>query len=116
MNIETQLFAVLGPLVGGRAFPEVAPEGTALPYITFQNVGGQPLSYADGSAPDKEFSRMQVNVWAATRIEASDLGKVVELAMRAVASFQTDVLTGRPATNDETTGYRGTRQDFRIFA
>lgn len=115
MNIETQLYALLQPLAAGGAFPDVAPNDTVRPYITFQSVGGRPLAFLDGSAPDKEFARVQVNVWADSRITASDLGKVVELTLRAVPGFQTEVLTGRVSTFDETTNYRGTMQDFNFF-
>lgn len=115
MNIETQLYLALGPLVGDRALPDFAPEGTPLPFITFQSIGGQPLSFLDGSAPNKEFSRVQVNVWAQSRVEASDIAKAVEGALRAISTLQTEVLTGRIATFDETTEYRGTMQDFSFF-
>lgn len=115
MNIETQIYAALQEFVDERVFPDVAPEGTARPYITYTGAGGQPLSFLDGSAPDKEFARVQINVWCDTRIEASDLGKVVELALRANATLQTQVVTGRVSTFDETTQYRGTMQDFIFF-
>ncbi len=115
MNIETQIYAALQGLVGGRCFPDVAPEQTARPYVTFQNVGGQPISFLDSAIPSREFARVQVSVWADTRIEASDLGKAIEHALRAMTELQTDVLTGRVATFDETTQYRGTMQDFNFF-
>lgn len=115
MNIETQIYAALQALVGGRCFPDVAPEGTARPYITFLDVGGQPISFIDDALPNREFARVQVNVWADTRIQASDLGRTVENTLRALVSLQPDVLTGRAATFDETTQYRGTMQDFSFF-
>jgi hypothetical protein len=58
---------------------------------------------------------MQVNVWGASRIEASELGAGVEDALRGATSLQTEVLTGRIATYDETTRYRGTMQDFSLW-
>jgi hypothetical protein len=69
----------------------------------------------DGTVPDKEFTRVQVNVWANTRVEASVLGKQAENILRDVAALQTTVLTGRIATFDETTKLRGTMQDFEFF-
>jgi hypothetical protein len=115
MNIETMLYQAMQEFVSGRCFPDFAPEMTARPYITYQVVGGQPISFIDGAIPDHEFSRVQVNVWADTRIEASDLGRAVEHALRAATELQTDVVTGRFATYDETTQYRGTMQDFIFF-
>ena len=115
MNIETRIYDALHEFVGGRCFPDFAPEGTARPYVTFQNVGGQPISFIDSAIPNREFARVQVNVWADTRIEASDLGRAIEHALRGMTELQTDVLTGRAATFDETTQYRGTMQDFSFF-
>lgn len=115
MTIEDRVIAALESLVGGRVCADMAEEGTELPYIVFQNVGGQPLGFLDGSAPDKEFARVQVSVWCATRTEASALGKLVEDTLRVTTSLRTDVITGRAAVLDEETQLRGTRQDFRFF-
>lgn len=115
MIIEDRIIAALEGLVDGRVCADMAEEGTERPYIVFQNVGGQPLSFIDGSAPDKEFARVQVSVWCATRSEASALGKLVEDTLRATTALRTDVLTGRAAVFDEETQLRGTRQDFRFF-
>ena len=113
--MELQVYTALVGLVGARVFPDFAPTGTALPFMTFQQVGGDPINFVGGDIPDKERVRVQVNVWAATRTEASDLGRQAEHALRAVAGLQTEVLTGRIATYDETTEYRGTMQDFAFF-
>lgn len=115
MIIEDRVCAALDSLVGGRVCADFAEEGTALPYIVFQTVGGRPLAFIDGSAPDKEFTRVQISVWCGTRPEASALSKLVEDALRGAPELQADVLTGRVATFDEATGYRGTRQDFNFF-
>lgn len=119
MTPEEHIDSVLQHLAGGRVFPDVAPEKTATPYITYQAVGGAPVNFLSGGQPDKQSVRMQVNCWAGAgsgaRIEASELGAQVELAMRAAIELQVEVATGRVATFDETTGYRGTMQDFQIF-
>lgn len=116
MTIEAQVYAVLKVLAGGRVFPDVAPEDTLTPYITYQAVGGEPVNFLSGEAPGKANARMQVNVWASTRIEASELGAQVEDVMRAAVNLQPEVLTGRVATYDETTTYRGTMQDFSLWS
>jgi Protein of unknown function (DUF3168) len=115
MTIEELIYAALQDLAGGRVFPDVAPENTPVPYITYQAIGGDPLNFLGGDRPDKANTRMQLNVWAATRIEASTLGAQVEDAVRAAVDLQPEVLTGRTATYDETTQYRGTMQDFSLF-
>lgn len=115
MSMDSMVYAALGGLVGGEVYPDFAPEGTPRPFITFQAVGGNPINMIDNTVPDKERVRVQVNVWAVTRLEASSLGKQAENALRAVAGLQTNVLTGRIATFDDVTELRGTMQDFEFF-
>lgn len=116
MTVEEQVYAVLKDLFGGRFFPDVAPGGTQTPYGTYQAVGGEPINFVSGDKPSKTNTRMQVNVWAGTRIEASELGAQVEDVLRNATSLQTEVLSGRVATYDETTQYRGTMQDFSVWS
>ncbi|CUI04679.1 miscellaneous; hypothetical/partial homology [Janthinobacterium sp. CG23_2] len=115
MSMEAIVYEALFGLAVGEVFPDFAPVGTAPPYITFQAVGGNPINMIDATVPDKERVRVQVNVWAATRLEASSIGKQAENALRIVAGLQTTVLTGRIATFDEATDLRGTMQDFEFF-
>lgn len=115
MTAETLIYDALKALAGGRVFPDFAPEGTALPFIVYQAVGGDPMNLLTGEQPDKQRVRMQVSVWASARVEASELGAQVESAIRAAVDLQPEVATGRVATFDEATKYRGTRQDFYLF-
>jgi len=113
MTIEAEVLTALRHLAGGQIFPDVAPEGTLPPYITFQGVGGEPVNFLTGDKPSKTNTRMQVNVWAANRLEASALGAQVEDALRGATHLQPEVLTGRVATSEEK--YRGTMQDFSLW-
>lgn len=115
MTIESEVFAALQGLVDGRVFPDVAPEDTPVPYITYQAVGGEPVNLLTGELPGKTNTRMQVNVWASTRLAASEIGAQVENVLRSANALQPDVLTGRTATYDDTTRYRGTTQDFSLW-
>jgi hypothetical protein len=115
MTIEAEVLVALQGLAGGQVFPDVAPESTSVPYITYQAVGGEPINFLSGDRPGKTNARIQVNVWAKTRLEASELGEQVEDAIRAAVDLQPEVLTGRVATYDEATRYRGTMQDFSCW-
>lgn len=115
MSIEAQVYAALQALAGGNVYPDVAPENTPPPYITYQAVGGQPINLLTGEKPGKRNARMQVNVWAASRPEAAALAQQVEDALRDTKALQTEVLTGQVATYDENTKLRGTRQDFSLW-
>jgi len=115
MTPEDHIDTELQSLAGGRVFPDVAPLDTATPYITYHAVGGSPINFATGERPAKQKHRMQVNCWADSRIEASELGMLIEDAMRSAAHLQVEVITGRAASYDEETNCRGTVQEFNIF-
>lgn len=115
MTPEEHVHTTLMHLAGGRIFPDVAEVGTAKPYITYQAVGGEPLNFLGGDRPSKQFVRMQVNVWSERRIEASEIGMLVEDALRSATTLQAGVASGRVATYDEETNLRGTMQDFMLF-
>lgn len=115
MTLETMLFDGLQGMVSGRVYPDVAPDQTAPPYITYQQVGGDAINYASGEVPDKQNARVQVSVWATSRMEASALGAQAETALRLVAALQTTVLGARRARHDPETNLRGTMQDFSFW-
>lgn len=115
MSIYVQILGVLADLAGGRVFPLVADEGVETPYIVVQRVGGSPINFLTGEAPDRQSNRFQVSVWAKSALEAEEVGKQVEAAIRAAVALQPEVVTGAVDDYDETTKYRGSRQEFRIF-
>ena len=115
MTPEDHIDDVLKHLADGRVFPDVAPHGTPTPYITYQAVGGAPINFVTGEKPEKQTHRMQVNCWADNRPEASELGMLIEDAMRSATHLQVEVLTRRASNYDEETNCRGTIQDFSMF-
>lgn len=112
--IEPTLVSTLGPLLGGRLYPDAAPANTTLPFATYQQVGGQALSFMEGQPTDKKNARIQVNVWAKTRQEAMALIRAIEdAAVKAP-------LLGEPqgaavSLYDEAAGMRGAMQDFSFW-
>lgn len=115
MTAEEHVHSTLAHLSGGRIFPDIAELNTVKPYITYQAVGGEPMNFLSGDRPDKQHVRIQVNVWSERRIEASEIGMLVEDALRSAAALQVEVASGRVATYDEGTNLRGTMQDFMLF-
>jgi hypothetical protein len=114
MTLESQIFDALKGLVANRVFPDVAPDAV-LPYITYQQVGGQAVNFTDGTIPDRSNARIQINVWAATRLEASRIGAEAEGAIRAATALQPTVLSARVGLYDDETKARGTMQDFDLW-
>lgn len=115
MSIYVRILDALQDLAGGRVFPVVADEGVETPYIVVQRVGGTPMNLLTGENPERKSHRVQVSVWAADAVEAEQVAAQVEAAMRLAVDLQPEVLTGPVDTYDETTTYRGTRQDFSLF-
>lgn len=115
MSLEATLYSALRALVGDRVFPDVAPPTTARPYITYQAVGGEAVNFVEGGAPGTRNARVQVNVWADTRLQASQVGNAAEDILRSVAALQPVVLGAAVSMFDEDTGLRGQRQDFSFW-
>lgn len=99
-----------------RVFPDVAPSGTALPYVTWQGLGGESLSFLDNTAGDRRNVLMQVNVWASTRLQALQMAREIEDAMRASSAFVASPLGEPLSTYEPDVPVYGTLQRFSIWA
>lgn len=110
--LEILMAEVLAPLVGNRVFPDTAPANTALPFVIYQKVGGVEPIYADGSLPDKENARVQVQVWARKRSEAASMMRQVKAALCAAPALAVP-LGADVARNED--GFLGAQQDFSIW-
>jgi hypothetical protein len=115
VSVEQDLFAVIGPMVGGRVYPDVAPEGSLLPRVTYQQVGGEALTYVEKAAPSKKNGRFQVNVWSSRRSDSALLARQIENALVVSAPLIAKPLSAPVATFEEDTKLFGTRQDFSIW-
>ncbi len=115
MTQDELFFSTLQGLVGGRVYPDIGKEGTAVPYITYQDIGGEAVNFMDGAAPSKANARVQVNVWATTRAQAKSIARQVETALRAVPALQTLVIGAPATTYDPDAKYYGTIQDFSVW-
>jgi len=113
MSIESDLVALL-KVINPRTYPDVAPEGTAAPYVTWQALGGESIRYADNTA-DSRFPTIQVSVWSRTRMEASTMIQQIEDALCASSAFQA-LPQGEPmSTHERETGLYGSIQRFDVF-
>lgn len=115
MTIESDLVAVLKS-VCQRVYPDFAPQGAAVPYLTFQLIGGQPMRYLNNAAANQRHTMVQVNTWSATRAEALALARAIEEALCAASAF-----TARPDSEpigdvDADVGRYGCMQDFSIWS
>ena len=72
--------AGLSALVGNKDFALVIPQGTKLPCITFQRIGGMPANTLSGHSGLEEID-LQIDVWARDYDEAKAIAKAVRSAM-----------------------------------
>ena len=72
--------AGLSALVGNKVFALVIPQGTKLPCITFQRIGGMPANTLSGHSVLEEID-LQIDVWARDYDEAKAIAKAMRSAM-----------------------------------
>ena len=114
MSLETDLVVLLNTICN-RVYPDIAPNGAATPYLTYQHIGGESMRYADNIAMDKRRPLIQINAWSKTRNEALVMIRQVEDAVCASAAFQAE-LQGEPLSIYEPdTLLYGSIQRFEIF-
>lgn len=113
MSIEADLFALLNA-INPRTYPDVAPEGTATPYVTWQQIGGESLRYVDNTA-DSRYPLIQISVWSRTRMEASTLIQQIEDALCAAPAFQATPQGDAMSRYEPDTGLYGSIQRFDVF-
>ena len=86
MTMETDLLALLLTKCP-RVFPDVAPSGTAKPFVTWQGIGGESLTFLDNTAPNKRKTLMQINAWATTRMQSLQICRDIESDLRISSAF-----------------------------
>jgi hypothetical protein len=99
-----------------RVYPDVAPNNTAKPWVTWQALGGESLGYLDNTAADKRHTLMQVSCYATTRIQALQIIREVETLMRASPAFIATPQSEALSTYEPDTLLYGSIQRFEIFA
>lgn len=112
--LEPMIVAALGPLVEGRVFPDTAAGDTPMPFMTYQQVGGRDVVFVDGETADKQGARVQINVWAKTRLNASDLMAATRVSLCRAPTFARPE-GGPVSVTDPVTGFKGATQDFMIW-
>lgn len=86
MSIQTELRALLGPLVGDRVYPVVAPESPTAPYATYQRVAAVPQNVMAGNGGESlTNTRLQIDVYATTYGEAQAKAEAIKAALRGWA-------------------------------
>lgn len=115
MTTEATIVTLLQGLCS-RVYPDVAPAGTARPYVTYQQVGGRALTFMERTAPSKKHGRFQISVWADTRIAAAALALQIENAFITASTMQAEPLSAPVSDYEPDTKLYGARQDFTVWS
>jgi hypothetical protein len=115
VSVETLLYTALKSLASNRVYRDIAPaESTALPRITFQQVGGDAINFLSGDIPSMKRARIQINCWDDRRDDVMALMREVEDTMRSASGLHATVLGAAVALYEEDTGLYGAMQDFSV--
>lgn len=82
MALESDLMTVLKTCCP-RVHVGTAPYGVAMPYVTWQHIGGDVLDWLDNTVADKRNAQIQINSWAERPLAAFELLQSIEAALRA---------------------------------
>lgn len=116
MTIEASLFDAIKSLCSNRVYPDVAPYGTTLPYITYTQVGGEPVSYLERTVPSIQNGRFQFNVWGTTRASCSALMAQIETALVTATAFQATPIGAPTSIYDSDMALYGSMCDYSIWS
>jgi hypothetical protein len=114
MSLESDIYTALSSITTSKVYPDIAPDEAVPPYLTYQQVGGDPVNFLSG-IPSKRNARIQVNSWSTTRLEAMLLIRLVEDTMRSNATLNATTLGGATATFEPETKLYGALQDFSVW-
>ena len=114
MSLEADLYKVLSA-VCERVYPDVAPFDTVRPYITWTQIGGASPTFMERVRPSARNARIQVDVWASTRLEANALADRVEQALIESPVFQASPESAMLSMYEPQLRAYGSLQDFSIW-
>lgn len=114
MSTKQEFVGLVEVAVGGRFYPQVAPDNAPLPYATWAQIGGPSQTYLEGVESEKEGARIQINVW-----DKDDMK--TDVIMRQVS----DIVIATPVNGDPQgsasmahsikPNLRGMKRDFIIW-
>ena len=116
MTVESDLYGILKGLVSNRCFPDFAPLGTARPFITFEQVGGEAMSYLNGTLPDKKNGRFEIGVYTDSRASCAAIALQVESVMAAATAFQASAIHAPISDYASDVMIYSSTQNFSVFS
>ncbi len=104
MNAGTQIFKIMGDLVGGRVFPLIRPETAAddTPYIIYTPISSQPINSLDGFL-GHEYTQVQIDVY---HTDYDELDSLVNQVIDKFRELNSSEFLGRQQLYDDSGLYR----------
>jgi hypothetical protein len=116
MSVETMIYTALKGLVNNRVFRHPAPqEVTALPRITFFQVGGFAVNFLSPETANYKNARFQINCWGERYDDVQALARDVEDTLRVYVPLHATTLSEAVASYEEDTALHGSNQDFSFW-
>lgn len=115
MSMEITLKTLLGALVGNRAYPDITPDNPVFPLIVYQQVGGVAQEFLEQKMMSKDHARMQIAVWAKTRLEASSIARLARVAIIEGGVLVASTYAAPVSLYDDTLKLYGNRTDYGIW-
>lgn len=116
MSFEATITARLRALCGGRAWPDLRlpTVDQALPFVTWQQVGGDALWFLEGGHPGARVPRIMVHVWGSSRLTVNELMRAIEVDLLG-PPLRANAIGALTALYEPVQKLFGARQDFSVF-
>ena len=108
LQADAEVRRVLGDPI--RVYPNLAPQGTALPYATWGVAGGSPTAMLS-EPPPADGWRVRLAVWGGDTVQANEAALAIRDAIEAVGSIE----SFNPPPDDDDTGAFGISFDVRLL-
>ena len=115
MSMQSSLYTLLNGIFSGRFYPRAAPHGVATPYATWRRIIAIEQNTLDtnGGTGNETNTRMQINVWATTALEAGAKADAIKAALKGWGI--TNVLLEEQDTEEPDTLLYGVILDISIW-
>lgn len=92
--------AALAAFVADRITPEIVPEGSLMPAMTYSLIAGQPQNCLDGFTSGLSRYSVQVDCWATTKTAVNALALVARDRLNVAAATFRTVINDFPLLDD----------------
>ncbi len=114
MSLENDFVAVLQSCCPS-VFPGSAPANQPRPFVTWEQIGGDPARYADNTPMAKRLALLQVDTWAASKGQAMQLARQIEDALCAATTLVARPVSDQSGRQDEYVEGYGVTQEFEVL-